>query len=164
MYCTLTWFSFSAISTIKEKVRWRVDVKAAEAMWVFRINISGYTIKWLNIRSSACISPKKDTLVGLTTYGEAYLYSLDERTLVRKLRTGVEGPFRPLKSCIFYEENSVAFAFAETPRFLFMSILRHEKSKIVHLERSRGRSWAPNASGMSIDCIFHFWELTALRE
>lgn len=103
-------------------------------------------------RVSACISPKRDAVIGLTSYGEAHLYSLEDHAFSRKLRTGgLEGPFRPLKSCIFYDENSVAFAFAKTPALLLMPILRPgRRSKVVQLARTRGRSWEPNASGMYI--------------
>ena len=102
-------------------------------------------------RASACISPERDAVIGLTSYGEAHLYSLENHSLSRKLRTGgLEGPFRPLKTCIFYDESSIAFAFAKTPALLLMSISRPGRSKVVQLARTRGRSWAPNASGVYI--------------
>lgn len=146
------WPEFSLVLSVLSNKKWdgvstsRILMPCEYRRICYRINIM---ISRMYDRASACISPRRDAVIGLTSYGEAHLYSLEDHALSRKLRTGgLEGPFRPLKSCLFYDADSVAFAFANTPALLLMPISRPGRSKVVQLARTRGRSWAPNASGM----------------
>lgn len=53
--CTLTWVPFSAVSTVKQKVKWRVDVKGTDAMWVLTYILLDKHHDQSNVRQSVSL-------------------------------------------------------------------------------------------------------------
>lgn len=67
------------------------------------------SVRTLGSRLSAALSPDKKLCIGITSYGEADLYSLDKQTFLAKVVHSL-GPFRSLSTAIFYDWRSVALA------------------------------------------------------
>ncbi len=76
-------------------------------------------------RSSATISPDKKLCIGITSYGEADLYSLDKQTFLAKVLHTL-GPFRSISTAQFYDWRSVALTLQNGPFVKTISSLRVE--------------------------------------